>query len=156
MFIYSCRLSRRAYRFGLSLVRRDILQLESYNIQAQINVPGVSPSSFHCGDFADLTETLVPLGCGNEAGKAATHVSGYLTVISKTELGFPLAAHFRAQLRLDPSDVPNQDEETWILLTRHLRSHRTQQEYIALTADSGFGTGVPSGHDVLSTKVRLK
>ncbi|KAI1791151.1 hypothetical protein LXA43DRAFT_1082820 [Ganoderma leucocontextum] len=66
--------------------------------------------------------------------------------------GSDTSTHFRAQLQLDPSNIPNQDEEVWILLSRHLRSHRVQEEYIALTADGGFGTGVSSGHDVLSTK----
>ncbi|KAM5543052.1 hypothetical protein V8D89_003436 [Ganoderma adspersum] len=66
--------------------------------------------------------------------------------------GSDTSTHFRTQLRLDPSSTLDQDEEIWILLTRHLRSHRVQEEYIALTADSGFGTGVSTGHDVLSTK----
>ncbi|PIL33578.1 hypothetical protein GSI_04201 [Ganoderma sinense ZZ0214-1] len=66
--------------------------------------------------------------------------------------GSDTSTHFRALLRVDPSSTPEHDEEIWMLLTRHLRSHRTQEEYIALTADSGFGPGVSSGYEVLSTK----
>ena len=63
------------------------------------------------------------------------------------------ATHFRAQLQLDAISVPDRDEEVWILLTRHLRSHRAQNEYIALTAHSGDSTGSALGNNVLSTKV---
>ena len=86
-------------------------------------------------------------------GKEAIHVSG----LPSNHFGLIQmfsATRFRTQLRLDSSSAPDRDEEIWILLTRHLRSHRVQEEYIALTADSAFGAGVATGNDVLSTKVR--
>ena len=65
------------------------------------------------------------------------------------------AAHFRAQLQLDVATDMQEGTEIWILLTRHLRSHRAQGEYIALIAHSGSSSPSASslGHDVLSTKV---
>ena len=94
------------------------------------------------------------LGCGSGVGKEAIHVSGCHPTPSGSEFRFSSATHFRTQLRLDSSSAPDRDEEIWILLTRHLRSHRVQEEYIALTADSAFEAGVATGNDVLSTKVR--
>ncbi|KAI0741055.1 hypothetical protein C8Q76DRAFT_609267, partial [Earliella scabrosa] len=63
------------------------------------------------------------------------------------------AAHFRAQVKFSV-DSTSQDDEVWILLTRHIRSHRAKDEFIALTAHTGGVDSSTTGGDVLSTKVR--
>ncbi len=52
-----------------------------------------------------------------------------------------------------PTDV-SEGEEVWVLLTRHVRSHRSKDEYIALTAHTGSETTSAFVDDALSTKVR--
>ncbi|TBU31057.1 hypothetical protein BD311DRAFT_657405, partial [Dichomitus squalens] len=81
----------------------------------------------------------------------------YFTSLALLEflVDFALATHSRVQLQLDVSSTPKEDEEVWILLTRHTRSHRAQEEFIALTAHGGTDTGASNGSNVLSTKVRL-
>ncbi|KAH9935228.1 uncharacterized protein BXZ73DRAFT_89556 [Epithele typhae] len=49
------------------------------------------------------------------------------------------AAHYRTHLKIDDTNGAREGEEVWILLTRHLRSHRSQEEFIALTAHTGSG-----------------
>ncbi|KAI0690918.1 hypothetical protein C8T65DRAFT_87074 [Cerioporus squamosus] len=62
------------------------------------------------------------------------------------------STHARIQVQLDlPTDVP-EGEEVWLLLTRHIRSHRSKDEYIALTAHTGSETTYAFASDVLSTK----
>lgn len=59
------------------------------------------------------------------------------------------------QVQLDiPSDVA-EEAEVWILLTRHVRSHRSKNEYIALTAQAGSDSSAAVGGNILSTKVRV-
>ena len=76
--------------------------------------------------------------------------------LSKAYRSFP-AVHFRTRLQLEAGHEASEGAEVWLLLTRHLRNHRTHQEYIALTAhdDSGAADATPAGSDVLSTKVRI-
>ena len=58
-------------------------------------------------------------------------------------------------MQLDVTSDPQDGAEVWLLLTRHLRSHRAQEEFIALTAHGGSGltSAASFGNDVLSTKV---
>ncbi|TBU43387.1 hypothetical protein BD309DRAFT_991045 [Dichomitus squalens] len=81
----------------------------------------------------------------------------YFTSLALLEFlaDFASATHSRVQLQLDVSSTLKEDEEVWILLTRHTRRHRAQEEFIALTAHGGTGTGASNGSNVLSTKVRL-
>ncbi len=64
------------------------------------------------------------------------------------------ATHFRTQVQLDNADIV-MDEEVWFLLTRHVRSHRAKDEFIAITAhtESAGSSLTGLGADVLSTKV---
>ncbi|RPD57666.1 cysteine proteinase, partial [Lentinus tigrinus ALCF2SS1-6] len=67
---------------------------------------------------------------------------------------FKATIHARMQVQLEfPLNV-SEGETVWILLTRHVRSHRSKDEYIALTAHTGSGSIAASASDVLSTKVR--
>ncbi|TFK84241.1 cysteine proteinase [Polyporus arcularius HHB13444] len=60
--------------------------------------------------------------------------------------------HSRMQVHLNlPTDV-SEGEEVWVLLTRHVRSHRSKDEYIALTAHTGSETTSAFVDDALSTK----
>ncbi|KAI0753163.1 hypothetical protein C8Q80DRAFT_1097736, partial [Daedaleopsis nitida] len=61
--------------------------------------------------------------------------------------------HFRTQVQLDLASVDiREGEEVWVLLTRHVRSHRTKDEYVALAVHSGSELGSSSTNDILSTK----
>ena len=62
------------------------------------------------------------------------------------------ASHFRTQVQLEAASGTKEGEELWVLLTRHVRNHRTKDEYIALTAHDGAGIAA-AGNDVLHTKV---
>ncbi|RPD57684.1 cysteine proteinase, partial [Lentinus tigrinus ALCF2SS1-6] len=62
--------------------------------------------------------------------------------------------HARMQVQLESPSNVSEGETVWILLTRHVRSHRSKDEYIALNAHTGSGSIAASDSDVLSTKVR--
>ncbi|KAI0827990.1 hypothetical protein BC628DRAFT_1432146 [Trametes gibbosa] len=64
-----------------------------------------------------------------------------------------VASHYRGQLKLDAGG--SLEDVVWLQLTRHVRSHRGNAEYISLSAQGGSDVGGSSlGRDVLSTKVR--
>ena len=64
-----------------------------------------------------------------------------------------IASHFRTQLQLDVASGTKEGEELWVLLTRHVRNHRTKDEYVALTAHSGATGITAAGNEALYTKV---
>ena len=94
-------------------------------------------------------------GCGSEEAAAGipvrTHAICPLRSVGPTDGGS--AAHFRAQVQFS-IDSNSQDDEVWVLLTRHIRSHRAKDEFIALTAHTEDVGSSTTGGDVLSTKVR--
>ncbi|KAH9855926.1 hypothetical protein C2E23DRAFT_723547 [Lenzites betulinus] len=65
---------------------------------------------------------------------------------------FKVSSHQRGQLKFDAGSGAG--DVVWLHLTRHIRSHRSNTEYISLSAQGGSGVRSTPGRDVLSTKVR--
>ncbi|KAI8978288.1 hypothetical protein BD414DRAFT_495116 [Trametes punicea] len=66
--------------------------------------------------------------------------------------GINTSSHFRGQLRLQARSNSRSEHIVWLQLTRHVRSHRSNTEYISLSIRSGSGVGSSFGRDIISTK----
>ncbi|KAJ8473861.1 hypothetical protein ONZ51_g7595 [Trametes cubensis] len=69
--------------------------------------------------------------------------------------GADTAMHFRGQLQLETADSAQEEQPVWLQLTRHIRSHRSNAEYISLSTQNGTGVGATPNRDSLSTKATV-